>query len=91
MGMSGVENHCLERAARFALHGPSEDVSDMQSEGGSSHSIENGEEHAQFHATPGPSHHLDLLPDRCVGLASGADPLANVTVDRATVETIQQA
>eukprot|EP00959_Pyramimonas_sp_CCMP1952_P316857 6632306-Pyramimonas_sp.AAC.1 len=82
--MSGVENPGVEHAAQFALHGPGEDVSDLHSERDSSHSIEKNKEHAQFNTSPGPSNHLYPLPDGCVGLAPGADPLANVTVDHAT-------
>eukprot|EP00959_Pyramimonas_sp_CCMP1952_P289366 6052098-Pyramimonas_sp.AAC.1 len=40
IGMSGSENPGLDRAAQFELHGQSEDVSDLQSEADSSHSIE---------------------------------------------------
>eukprot|EP00959_Pyramimonas_sp_CCMP1952_P152279 3185920-Pyramimonas_sp.AAC.1 len=39
MGMSGVENIGVEHAAQFALRGQSEDVSNLQSHRGSSHSI----------------------------------------------------
>eukprot|EP00959_Pyramimonas_sp_CCMP1952_P060020 1253951-Pyramimonas_sp.AAC.1 len=72
VGMSGAESLGARRAAQFALHGQSEDVSDLQSEGGSSHSIEKNEEFDRFRTSPGPSRHLDPLPGRCVGLASGA-------------------
>eukprot|EP00959_Pyramimonas_sp_CCMP1952_P357263 7480977-Pyramimonas_sp.AAC.1 len=65
-------------------------MTDLQSEGGSSHSIEKNEGYARFHTSPGPSHHLDLLPDQCVGLASGSNPLVSTTIDYATVDARQK-
>eukprot|EP00959_Pyramimonas_sp_CCMP1952_P188065 3932496-Pyramimonas_sp.AAC.1 len=79
--MSGAENSGAEHAAPFALHGQSEDANDLLSEGGSSHSIEKNEEYARFLASPGPSHHLDRLPDRCVELASCAAPSVSDAAD----------
>eukprot|EP00959_Pyramimonas_sp_CCMP1952_P324367 6789114-Pyramimonas_sp.AAC.1 len=38
--MPGAEILGAEHAVQYALHGQSEDVSDLQSEGGSPHSIE---------------------------------------------------
>eukprot|EP00959_Pyramimonas_sp_CCMP1952_P089291 1868054-Pyramimonas_sp.AAC.2 len=90
IGMSGAENLSAEHAAQFVLHGQSEDVSDLQSQGGSSHSIEKNEEYARFHTSPGPSYHLDPLPDRCVELASGAAPLVSEAADHVTGEVIQK-
>eukprot|EP00959_Pyramimonas_sp_CCMP1952_P148889 3114750-Pyramimonas_sp.AAC.1 len=67
------------------LHGQSEDVSGLLSEGDSSHSIEKNDEHARFHTSPGPSYHLDPLPDRCVDPVSGAAPLVSEAADRTPI------
>eukprot|EP00959_Pyramimonas_sp_CCMP1952_P271490 5675476-Pyramimonas_sp.AAC.1 len=64
--VSGVERLGTESAVRYAVHGQSEDVSDMQSEGESSHSIEKNEEYVRFHTSHGPSRHLEPLLDVCV-------------------------
>eukprot|EP00959_Pyramimonas_sp_CCMP1952_P435809 9125955-Pyramimonas_sp.AAC.1 len=58
-----------EHVVQDTLHGQSEDVRDLQSEGDISHSIEKNEEYAQFHTSPGPSRHLEPLFDMRVGLA----------------------
>eukprot|EP00959_Pyramimonas_sp_CCMP1952_P380692 7975989-Pyramimonas_sp.AAC.1 len=79
--MPGAESLSAEHAGQYALHGQSEDASDLQAEGDCSHSIENNEEHARFHISPCPSRHLDPLPDRRVGLAP----------DRATIKASQKA
>eukprot|EP00959_Pyramimonas_sp_CCMP1952_P036187 756889-Pyramimonas_sp.AAC.1 len=69
IGTSGGESLGAEHAAQYTLYGQSKDVSNLQSEGDSSHSVEKNEDYARFHTSPGPSRHLDPLPDRCVGLA----------------------
>eukprot|EP00959_Pyramimonas_sp_CCMP1952_P294956 6169256-Pyramimonas_sp.AAC.1 len=53
--------------------------------------MEKNKEYARSHASPGPSHHLDPLPGRIVGLASGSDPLVSAIIDHVTVEASQKA
>eukprot|EP00959_Pyramimonas_sp_CCMP1952_P265068 5542711-Pyramimonas_sp.AAC.1 len=60
---SGVERPGAGGAARHALRGQGEYVSDMQSEEDSSHPMEKHEECAQFHTSPASSRHLASLLD----------------------------
>eukprot|EP00959_Pyramimonas_sp_CCMP1952_P402025 8424355-Pyramimonas_sp.AAC.1 len=68
---SGVERLGTGSAVGYTWHEQSEDVSDIQSEGDSSHTIAKNEEYARFHTSPGPSRHLEPLLDLCADLVSG--------------------
>eukprot|EP00959_Pyramimonas_sp_CCMP1952_P474546 9503666-Pyramimonas_sp.AAC.1 len=81
MEASGVERLGAERTIQYTLCGQSEDVNDVQSDGGSSHSPEKNEESALFQTSPGPSRHLEPLLDLCSDLVS----------DRIIIEASQKA
>eukprot|EP00959_Pyramimonas_sp_CCMP1952_P159947 3345318-Pyramimonas_sp.AAC.1 len=83
------DNCSTGEAARFDIHGQGEELSDLPSEKDCSHSIERSKECAQFHTSPGPSHHHNPMTDGFYGLATGVDPSDDETADYA--DATQQA
>eukprot|EP00959_Pyramimonas_sp_CCMP1952_P377232 7901230-Pyramimonas_sp.AAC.1 len=78
---SGVERPSTGDAVQRASHGQGGDVSDIQPEEESSHSMEKYEEYARFHTSPRPSHHVKSL----------LDLYGNPSHDRAMIEATQKA
>eukprot|EP00959_Pyramimonas_sp_CCMP1952_P057315 1196104-Pyramimonas_sp.AAC.1 len=68
-------------AAQFEIHGQGEEQSDLPSEKRQFAFDKRNEEYAQFHTSPGPSHHHNPIANVFDGLATGVDPSDDETVD----------